>query len=343
MSVALASPWAPRPNHLIPADSWISADILGLDARPVTRDLAMSVPALARARSLIVTTIARLPIYATKNGERLDEQPRWIDRTDGPVSPYHRMVTTCDDLLFYGWSLWVVKRDTDGYVIAADRVPINYWTVDNDDNRILINDQPIDQREACLIQGPNEGILAFGADTISHARSVLDAVKRAADTPAAQIELHQTNDVPITEERAAAIRDQWIAARKGKNGGVAFTTAGLEVKSHGQPATDLLIDGRNAAAIDIARLCGIPATMVDAVLSGSSLSYSNPSTRLAELVAFGLSPFMAAIAGRLGMDDIVSRGVRIEFDTAETLAPTGTFNVPDDQTPQPTPEETNGY
>lgn len=333
-AAALASPWAPRPTHLEPV---IAADLFGDDAkRTITRADAMAVPALARARALITTTVARLPVHATRAGVPLDDQPRWIDRTDGPVSPFHRMTMTVDDLLFYGWSLWAVERDYDGRAIAADRVPIHRWTI-RDDGTIVVDDHHVPDRDVCLIPGPHEGILTFGADTIRHAVAVLDAVARAAETPAAQVELHQTNDAPLTAEEADRIRQSWIAARRGRNGGVAFTTAGIEVRDHGAPIADLLVDGRNASAVDIARMCGIPASMVDATLSGSSLSYQNTASRMNELVTFGLAPFMAAIAGRLGMDDMVPRGVRIEFDMAETVAPISKFTVPDDDQPAALP------
>lgn len=327
-AAGLASPWAP-PNNLEPvviADIWPDGAPL-----PVTRAEAMKVPALARARQLICTTVARLPIYSAAGDARAEEQPRWIDRTDGPISPYHRMLMTVDDLLFYGWSLWAVHRDFDGRVIKADRVPIERWEIDNDTGRVLVGGEPVDSREVCLIPGVHEGILAFGADTVRHARTLLDAVANAAETPAAQVELHQTNDAPMTPDDVRKLKAEWIAARRGKDGGVAFTTAGVEVINHGQPIAELLVDGRNAVAVDIARLCGIPATMIDATLTGSSLSYNNTASRMAELVTFGLAPMMAAIAGRLGMDDMVPRGQRIVFDTAETLAPAGTLNVPDDQ------------
>ena len=59
--------------------------------------------------------------------------------------------------------------------------------------------------------------------------------------------------------------------------------------------------------------------MVDAVQSGSSLSYSNVESRLHELITFGISPMMDAIAARLSMDDIVPRGTSVNFDTSAIM------------------------
>lgn len=328
----LASPWA-EPNSLdslpplIVSDMWPESE-----SAPVTRAEAMSVPAVARCRNLICGTVARLPLYAERGGEKISP-PIWLDRSDGEMSPYLRMLLTVDDLLFYGASLWRVKRGADTAVIDARRVPFDRWNIEHD-GAISIDARPVASDEVVFMPGSHEGILRTGAAAIRHARTLLDAVAKAAQTPAPQIELHQTNDAPLPRERAEEIRQTWIDARRGKNGGVAFTTSGIEVINHGAPIPEVLNEGRNAAAIDIARICGVPAPMIDASISGSSLSYTNTGSRMAELITFGLSPTMAAIAARLGMDDVSPRGTRIVFDTTETLAPVTNFAVPDDQ---PTP------
>ena len=82
VAVPYESAWA-SPNHLLPIDPAPREDIR------VSRATAMGVPALARARRLIVGSIARCPLQATVNGETLDNQPAWLSRTDGPVSPFH--------------------------------------------------------------------------------------------------------------------------------------------------------------------------------------------------------------------------------------------------------------
>uniref|UniRef100_UPI0013CF363E phage portal protein n=1 Tax=Pseudomonas viridiflava TaxID=33069 RepID=UPI0013CF363E len=92
------------------------------------------------------------------------------------------------------------------------------------------------------------------------------------------------------------------AARRGENGGVGYTNSAIEVKEHGAINEHLLVEGRNAAAVEIARIAGIPAVLLDAGAEGkSSMSYDNAQGRNAELVDYGLRPLMAAIAGRLSL------------------------------------------
>ena len=127
---------------------------------------------------------------------------------------------------------------------------------------------------------------------------------------------------------------RWSDARKGAHGGVAYTNATMEVKEHGTFSEHLLVDGRNAAAVDVARIMGVPSATIDATLQGSSMSYVNTAGRMAELVTFGVAPLMSAISARLGMDDVSPRGTAVDFDTAMLMqSPVMRVAVPDDAAP----------
>lgn len=311
---AIASPL--RSDSLAPVFAGADLPNLG-DA--VNRDMAMAVPALARARTLICSTIAGVPLVSVDDrGDDDGRTPDYIATTTGDVSPYHRMLWTIDDLFFHGWSLWTVERNSRGYVIDAARVPFELWSMDSDGD-ILVDGEPARADEVCLIPGISEGILTTGRSTIAQAHQLLRAAARAADNPSAQVELHQTNDAPMTDEDVEWLISRWARARAGENGGVAYTSNGIEVREHGASSEHLLVDGRNAAAVDIARHANLPATMVDATLSGSSLSYQNTAARMSELVTFGLSPLMNAVAARLSQNDMTPKKITLRFDLDQTF------------------------
>lgn len=313
----LASPWqSPHPHHLAPV---VYQDVFRAAPRRVTRDQAVQIPALSRARQLITSTIPRLPLKAVyvATGEAA-EVPYWLNQSKGTVTPFHRMLWTIDDLFFYGWSLWQLERDDQGNITAGARVPYSNWEFD-DNGEIKVNGKAVWDDDVMLIPGVNEGILSYGAATLAEAIHLANAVQKAAETPAAHTELHQTNDAPMTEDEVRALINSWAAARRGENGGVAFTSAGIEVKEHGAPSEHLLINARNAVSVDVARHAGIPSSMVDAYLSGSSISYANTSARMAELITFGLSPLMTAVTSRLSQDDITPEGVALEYDTTTVV------------------------
>jgi hypothetical protein len=167
--LALGSPWAPE-NSLA---SIVVQDILGIrpDDTP-DRAAAIRVPAVARARGVVCTTIARIELGGYRGGTRLtgSAEPSWLAATDGPMSPFHRMLWTCDDLLFYGWACWrVTQRETvDGIPGAgfptrmARLQPLTEWRFEPDTGRVLLATadggwRVANVREIVLIPGPHEG------------------------------------------------------------------------------------------------------------------------------------------------------------------------------------------
>lgn len=318
-SMPLASPWqSAHPHHL---ESIVYNDIFGkAGRRSASRKEAVQIPALSRARLLITSTIPRLPLKATYvETSEPAVVPYWLNHSEGTVTPFHRMLWTVDDLFFYGWSLWSLERDqSSGDITSAARIPYDRWGFDDNGN-IKVDDKPVWDDDVMLIPGVSEGILTYGAATLAEAIHLANAVQKAAETPSAHTELHQTNDAPMTEDEVRALINSWAAARRGENGGVAFTSAGIEVREHGAPSEHLLINARNAVSVDVARHAGIPASMVDAYLSGSSISYANTSARMAELITFGLSPLMNSVTARLSQDDITPHGVAIEYDTTTVV------------------------
>ena len=331
-AVALESPWA-SPNHLVtvtPPDAPMQ----------VTRALAMSVPAVARARRIIVGSIARCPLEARVQGERAEKQPVWLTRTDGVQSPFFRMAWTVDDLLFHGFSLWALDRDYDGAVIRADRVPFHLWDVDQDGN-VIVNGKRATDESVCLIPASDEGLLRSASAAIRHAVELNRLAARAADTPAAQVVLKQTGGQPLTGPQISELVNSFAAARRGKNGGIAYASQTIDVVELGKTDAQLLVEGRNAAAVDIARAVGVPAAMIDAASTGSgNITYQNVAARNRELIDYALAPFMAAIAARLGLDDMVPRGWAVAFDLSDLTAEmVGDVDVPDDDRTTPTPDD----
>lgn len=330
---SLASPLSPGGTDA-GLQSLVWADIAGIDTATVTRAEAMKVPAVARGRGLIVTTIAGCDLKFRSGDDDDADPPLWSTRSDGPQSAYHRMLATADDLLFYGWAAWAVDRDTRGQVIRAAHIRRDQWTVHEDTGEIIVADRLVDQNSVILFEGIHEGVLTIGRDTIRHASALNRAAQTAAANPAAYLELHQTAGAPMTDEQIDRLIDRWAAARRGKHGGVAYTNATMEVREHGTFSEHLLVDGRNAAAVDVARMLGVPATTMDATLQGSSLSYTNTASRMAELVTFGVAPIMAAISARLGMDDVSPNGWAVDFNTEQLMQnPVMRVAVPDDAAP----------
>ena len=355
--LSAASPWAIWPNHLaeVGLPEWL-ADI----EMPLSKQAALRVPAVARARRLLCGTIGRLPmrVYAA-DGNLAATQPRWLDRSDGTLSAFKRNALVTEDLMFHGWALLDVTRGAPsdssafGPVLSLEYHPFGRWEFDPD-GRILVcsADDPQDAAPSyiaapgtvALIPGPDEGLLAYGSTAIRHAAELGRIAERAARTPVPQIELHDLSDVPLPEAERKKLIASWAAARQGDNGGVAYTNKSIEVKPHGQQNADMVIEARNAAVVDIARAVGIPAAMLDATAAQAALTYETSQGRNAEFIDYGLGPYMAAICARLGMDDITATGQHVEFelDGFTSLRPPNAAAPDDGSNPTPpTPETRN--
>lgn len=323
MQVGIESPFP----HTASLNAVAWADLLGEEFRPLTRAAAMAIPALARQRHLLCGAGARCPLVVMSADVPVAQAPsHWTTRTDGQLSPYHRMLWTLDDLVFTGWSLWWVERGSERQVLTAERVALDAWEADPD-GRIMVNGDYPSADRLVLIPGPHEGILNFGAPALRRMIDNLDAAATAARNPSAYLELHWTGDTPLTDPQIQEAREQWAEARRGQYGGVAFTGKYLEVKEHGTHESHLLIEGRNADAVDASRLVSSPAAMADATAAGASLTYETTSGRNIQFLDYGASLYLDAVAARLSMDDVVPRGQRTAFDLSQLTAvqpsPTG--------------------
>jgi hypothetical protein len=335
----IASPWA-APSSLA---SVVWSDIFGESAVvPLTRAEAMRVPAVARARHIICSTIARDPMRFYRGEDPLDETS-WLTSTSVQVAAFHRDTWTADDLLFYGWSCWRRVRnsapDPFGRTVPLEvaRIPMDQWHLEADTGRVFIHKpdpanpltttlQPARADEVILIPGPHEGLLVDGAESVRHAADLHRAARKAARHPSAYLGLQlqpgalplkQISDDP-TEVTATTLVQSWVAAREGENGGVAYL-GNVEAKELGTFSEHLVIEGRNAAAVDIARHASIPADLIDATVAAASLQYSTSKDNDRRAIDYGIGFYMGAISARLSLDDVCPRGQRVAFDLEEWL------------------------
>jgi hypothetical protein len=75
---------------------------------------------------------------------------------------------------------------------------------------------------------------------------------------------------------------------------------------------------RSDQALDLARLCNIPAYMVSAPTKGASMTYQNAQQARQDLYLFGAKPFIDCIEQTLSMT-MLPRGRYVEFDVEDYL------------------------
>jgi hypothetical protein len=327
-TLPIASPWSSSTLERIVAE-----DVFGSELPVNTRAAAMRIPAVARARNLLVSTICRMPLVKLAAGEtapNLAAQPSWMSRCDDGSSPQLRLAWTVDDLIFYGWSCWWRVNGDDGFPLHVGRVNQGMWSV-NADNRVEIDGIPQADDAVILIPGLHEGILTYGRDTLDDARTLYRNVRNRLATPTPGLNLHQTGGRPLTDDEIDVVINRWALARQGLNGGVSFTSKDIEAQDMPGDDGKLMIEARNAAALDLARAVGVAGSRIDATTPTASLNYETTTGRNQEFVDFDLALYMTPIAARLSLDDVVPRGSRTRFDLADLIGPTPTATGAADQ------------
>lgn len=317
-----ASPWSS--DEL---EELLFRDVFGVDAPlPNSRQAAMRLDPVQRGRNLFCTTISRMPLRAATADGVLppEQQPTWLYRTDGAMGPRMRTVWTVDDLMFHGWSLWQKVRSTStGFPLNANRVPWGSWYVDQD-LRVCVNGVPLpEQNDALLFQGFHEGILNYGRDTMADARRLYQIVRDRLANPVPMVELHQVSGTDLTTTERDELVTHWRTARAKEGGSaVGYTNKHIELKTHGaEQESSLLIEGRNAAAVSIARMIGCAAGRLDATTPKASLNYETNQGRNQEFIDMDLDLYMGPIEERLSLDDCVARGTHVTFDRGDETAP----------------------
>ena len=314
--------WQDRGSNLAPI---VIDDIFGDMVDLVDRNNAIKVPAVARARALLVGTISDLPLYAWRDEVKVRTQPTFLYRCD-EMSLWHRIALTIDDLLFHDESLWARVNGEDGRPVSAYRIPFENWAVDAD-GRILVDGDPVSADQVIYFPGPGVGLLQAGKDTIRGARQIDRAWVARTRSPIPPTLFRQVEKDNVDDEDVSTLIQSWAAARSNsETAGVGFMPYGLDaIFPDIADDAQMFIEGRNAVRLDIANLTNIPASLLDGTTATASLTYVTAEGQRSSFYEQTLRYWTAPLEHRLSMDDIVPRGQRVRFDITymNQIAPTG--------------------
>jgi HK97 family phage portal protein len=302
-------------------------NILG-GATNSTRQLAMSVPSVARARNIICGTIGSLPLttFNRITGEYVDPQ-RVINQPDPRVAGFVIYNWLAEDIWLYGVGygqvLEMYSTTDGGRVRAWTRVSPERVTVDTDFRNTVIESYKVDGMAVpnsgvgSLIRfdGPDEGLLHRAGKTISAAVYLENAAVNYAKEPNPSMIL-KSNGTNLTAERVSSLLSAWRTARQSRS--TAFLNADVDLKEFGfDPKSLQLAEARQYVALELARACGIPAYFLSA--ETTSMTYSNAVSERRSLVDFSLRPILKAIEERLSLPDFVPNPVMVRFSLDDFL------------------------
>jgi HK97 family phage portal protein len=293
-----------------------------------TRQLAMSVPSVARARNIICGTIGSLPLttFNRITGQYVDPH-RVINQPDPRVAGFVIYNWLAEDIWLYGAGygqvLDMYAATDGGRVRAWTRISPDRVTVDTDFRNTEITGYKVDGQAVPIsgvgslirFDGADEGFLHRAGKTVAAAVYLENAAVNYAKEPAPSMVI-KSSGTNLTAERISSLLNAWKTARQTRS--TAFLNADVNLEQFGfDPKSLQLSEARQYVALELARACGIPAYFLSA--ESTSMTYSNAVSERRSLVDFSLRPILKAIEERLSLPDFVPNPVMVRFDLDDFL------------------------
>jgi len=292
----------------------------------VTRDDALSVPAVMRGRNMICS-ISTLPLECVDATSRPRPSPL-LDQFDPNVANSVHLATTFEDLLFDAVAWWrVTGFDATGYPSRVQRyAPDQVQLQTPADYRrgflpsglategvVWMDSEPVPFSEVIRFDSPNPALLGPGAKAVRRALALDDAAELYARSPRRRGYFSPTDGAdPADDDRIQDILTEWAEASAERVDG--YVPAALEYTAiqDSTPAELQLVQMQQRAGLDLANALGIDPE--DLGISTTSRVYQNATDRRQDRINDTLAPFMLALTDRLSMPDVTPPGQRIRHN-----------------------------
>lgn len=318
----------------VPAEMLQAMTGNGTIAPRVSRDEALQVPAVLRARNLICGSLGTLPIRVHGPDRRVVTDVTYLPsgNIDPNVANSVVKAQIFEDLFFesIAW-LRVTKFGWHGYPVEARHVPVgsvhvapaggmmlpSQSQISPDqpfpvDGQVYIDGMPVRDEEIIRFDSPNPPLLRHAARAIRTCLKLERAAALYSDDPLPLGYFAPKGDVePPTKGEIEEILDDWEEARAKRAWG--FVNGALEAKTlQWNPEQLQLAAQRQHAVLEIARATGIDPE--DLGVSTTSRTYANQEQRWQALINTTFGPYVTAIQERLSMRDVLPRGYEARID-----------------------------
>jgi len=296
-------------------------------ANSITRMNAMSVPAVAMCRNLIVGTVSNIPLemYSTTTGEEVPA-PSWIKQPDLRAPRSITIGWIVDSLMMYGVAyLKVVELYADDNRparfewIQNDRVSAKFDQYGQEVEYYMVNNERVPMSglgSLITIQHSDTGLLLRASRTINSALDIEKAANIASQTPMPSGYL-RNNGADLPDDKVQGLLNAWKNARNSRS--TAYLTSTLEyVATQFSPKDMMYNEAAQFLASQIARACNIPAWMINAEQQ-KSMTYQNVLDSRKDFFAYTIQPYITSIEARFSLDDLTPRGSYVRFSVDETF------------------------
>lgn len=287
-------------------------------ARNVAIDVALSIPAMRKALATITLPATFDLIGWDRAGRFLppnDRRVAWLEQPDRTELRPWTIRRTLSDLVWYDRSVWRRHDEyLDGVPVKADRVhPDRVDTLPDphDPDRVvtwIVDGVEVPRSQLIVIDGAGVGGLRrYGLDLLELYGQLQAAAGRYATAPHPHAIL-KNHGADLDDDEIDALLTEWEEARTRRS--VGYLNEVMDYDTIGWNAEELqLTEAREHAALEVARLMGLPAKAVDAK-SGDSMTYSNAVEARRDILE-ALRPWTTPITAALS----AAAGARVAFDS----------------------------
>jgi phage head maturation protease len=328
-----AQPPAARFSVDVPPEMLQGMTSGGSIAARISRNEALQVPALLRARNLICGSLGTLPLRVHGPDRRIVTDVQYLVPDPDPDIPRSVIMSyTVEDLLFEGIAWWqVTKFGWHGYPVEARHVPVGSVHVAQTGSllpsamqigpdqsfpaaggQVYIDGIPVPDNQIIRFDSPNPPLLRHAARAIRSCLKLDQAAALYADEPMPVGVLEPQADAEILpDEEIEELLDNWSLARS--RHAWAYVKALKPTPLTWSPEQLQLADARQHAVLEVARATGVDPE--DLGVSTTSRTYANQEQRWQALINLTLGTYVSAIQDRLSMRDVLPRGyvTRIDF------------------------------
>ena len=334
---------------------------------------ALGLSIVYRAISIHTIAVKQLSYAAFRDGIELtrDQAPNWLRRPDIDSTRSVFLEETVVSLACAGNAYWRISRNDRGVSNLEVLNPLDVTLQTNAAGKVVKyaykgrEFKPEDIQHLRLLRVPGT---AYGLGPIQAAQRELRGAMDVRDYSGnwftgsgAPVAGYLTSDQQMTQDAAAETRKRWQTATADRDGipvlgaGMKFTPLFLS------PEDALWIDAQKYNTTSIARLFGVPASLMLATVEGNTQTYANVAQDWLGYARFSLMQYLVEIEDALSQ--LLPRGVEAKFNveallradsqtryTTHNLALTGGWMTPAEvrvieglppMEPSPRMEETN--
>lgn len=283
----------------------------------------LSLSTVFRGVQVLQTAITGLPIHEMRAGIKLNTVSSLVTNPDVNRSRRDFLADMVASMVLDGNAFVRLVR-FDGEIVSCEVLPPSLVVVSDDGTdpaspklrySYLGHDYQPDQIVHCKFLNVPGRLRGLGP--ISAAREEVEGAKMARDykarfyTDSSNLKGYLKSDQKITQESATQAKQDWKAS--GKAGDIKVMGSNLSyVPLDMKPADLQFLETQKFDTTQIARLLGIPASIMLAAVDGSNLTYSNIEQSWIEFADYTLSAYTGEIEELFAT--LLPRGREAKFD-----------------------------